>query len=189
MFKKLALVLGVLIVAWWVYSNLSPTAGTVVSSSQAVDYVLQDVRQIDAEKRVLSVENQSGEWSVELLLSYNAHSTCPLLAKRSYRLLPIRYREEVLVHDCQPKNLLSYPEEALITSSKVVPLSNSPGAYGCAFYLAYKDPQYQCERLDQKAFDAFSKGLAQDSWVVYWTAGAEKSFVAFDRYANVIKKN
>ena len=189
MLKRLVLILGVVVVAWWVFSGVSPKSAGPVSGQQAIGYVTDDVKLITAEKRVLSVEKQGDEWAVELLLSYNAHSACPNLSKRSYRLLPIRYREEALVKDCSPKNLIAYPEEALMTSSAVIPLSKTPGSYGCAFYLGKKDDSYQCDKLDKNAFNSFTQGLPTDAWVVYWTAGEEKSLLAFDRYANILKKS
>lgn len=188
MFKQTVLILSVVLVLWLAFNYLSPTQAKPLDAGQAKAFVLDDVKNIAAEKRVLEVLQQEGEWNVDVLLSFNAHSACPTLKKRAYKLLPIRYREETIVGNCIPKSVISYPEEALITSSPLVQHSKSQGAYGCAFYLDKKDEQYSCDKLDKPAFDEFTIGLSKDAWVVYWTDGLQKTFLALDRNANLIKR-
>lgn len=172
------------------YPYLFPYVASL-SREQAKAFVLDDLRPLEVqgvEARVVSVRADGGKWAVDVLLTRNAHSSCPLVDKRFYTLPPIGFRSESLLASCAKPVSIGYREEALIASAKV--LSLSTGAYGCAFFLedlVRADAAAYCPSLDESALLAFADGLPAQSWIVSWTEGGATRWLALSGGGQLLK--
>ncbi len=173
------------------YPYLNPTQ-VPLNQEQAVAFVLDDVRPLEAQgiqARVVQVRPQGSQWAIDVLLSRNAHSTCPSVDKRAYTLPPIGYRTEPLLSACSAPVSIGYREEALIASAKRLPRLGA-GAFGCAFLWDRFDPAEAvsyCPPLDSDALRAFAEGLPAQTWVVQWNDAGATRWMALSAGGQLLK--
>ena len=190
MIKQIGIVAFLIIAGVLSYGMLYQQSNAIVDESQAVRFVLADVKDFQGDVRVLFSSQSGSKWAVSILMTSNPHSACPTMEKRDYALLPVSFRPEKIISSCEKRVPIVYREEALIDSAKL--LSFSGQAYGCAFknseFNAQAALEY-CPRLDFAAYNSFSQELPQDAWGVFWTDGLAQKFVALDSAAQVLKRS
>ncbi|GEM_PF-3529892 len=189
---SVVVILGVL-----VYPYLN-RAQTPLSQEQAVAFVLDDVRPLESQgiqSRVVQVRSQGSQWAVDVLLTRNGHSVCPVVDKRFYTLPPVGYRSEPLLSTCSPSVSINYREEALIASAKLLP-SLGADAFGCAFLAGsvssnsapdYASALTYCPQADFNALASFASDLPPQSWAVVWLDASSARYVAVSSSGKNVK--
>src|SRR3989344_3073101 len=152
--------------------SLSQQLYKPLTEEQARAFVLQDVSSLNAESRFIGASSFDGkQWGFEVLVTTNAHSSCPTAERRLYTLPPVSFRPATFIDACYPRAKLFYREEALINSANLLGIKDD--GYGCAFPASanwFEETAY-CPSLSPSEAAAFAVGLAADSWIVLWDKG------------------
>ena len=171
----------------------------VINEKQsAIDFVLKDASGTypNATITVMKAEMQGDKWKVDVKISAEGHSACPRVFVRNYELLPIYFREEQTIKNCQVSGSIVFEEEAVAASAKTPRASAaaSAGALGYATYISRE--QVETARNCTSCPSAFSAPIAemllkiapQNAWVVEWKAPAlnESVFVVLNEKGEVL---
>ena len=178
--KYLFLIL-LLLLVFLLYALTQELFSKSLDGDQARQFVLQDLKSLnsDAEARIIEEGFWEGQWSFTVLVSTNAHSVCPIVEKRFYKLPPVSYRPETFINSCYERSKVLFREEALINSAKLLGLKDG---YGCAFPVNadwFEENSY-CPRLQISEAAAFAEGLPEESWIVFWDYSGQRKFLALD---------
>lgn len=181
------------------FAMLPKQQTTVLTKDDVQKLLLKDLLEQGiqvSEVRVLNLNKapEADVWTATAIIAKNQHSRCPTVEKRDYSdVLRFKYRPEMLVNDCNQRASIALREEALINSGKSTRFATIVGAndaYGCAFELKEfnsKTAAEYCPQLDETAFNAFSTGLPQNAWVVYWTGANQTAFLALSPQNELLK--
>ena len=166
--------------------TLFPKPVTFFNEQEARDAVFKDVASLDAETRILSSTQNGSTWEFEVLVTTNAHTACPSIERRFYKLPPVSFRPEPFITGCYERSKLLYREEALITSAKKLGISEG---YGCAFKAgaSLTEEKKYCLNMNETAVSDFAVEIPPEAWIAYWDYHGQQRLIALDENAAVLK--
>lgn len=190
MLKQLSALVVFLVLLLLTYALFTPTANDgELTSTQAIDLVLQDLKYLEDQGNELKVEqvtqSEKYGWEITMRITDAPHSFCPTVIKRFYTLSPFGFRPEDVIINCNEKHPILYREEALINSGLLSEVRALPNARGCAFYVGenavdLKSSKQYCPWIQVDELTNFVQGVPPESWVVHWSNNEKFVLIAFD---------
>ncbi|MCX6767811.1 MAG: hypothetical protein NTY90_03740 [Candidatus Micrarchaeota archaeon] len=194
--NRVIVLVGALLVVFLVVGMLSQPPA-VQDKESAVDFVLKDALGAypGAAVNVTKAGNEDGKWKVDVKIVVDAHSPCPKVFIRNYELLPIFFREQQILKNCEVSGNIVSEEEAIVVSAKKGALASKAAAAGALGYVTYFsraviDAARNCTSCQSALPAPLAGPLAgaesQNLWVVEWRLANQSVFTALDEKGEVV---
>jgi hypothetical protein len=196
--RWIAVLIVVAFVLLAVYSFFPPQA-QVMDRDSAANAALKDARDAypNASLSILSVEgNETTGWNVKVKITLDAHSICPKVYVRDYELLPIRFREQVIMTQCDKLRApIIYGEEAQADSGILLNCVRDAAQKGALGYF-YEVPKDQGPGILPSKATSMVAGLNQSVWLsnqrvwaVEWRGADFSEVVLLDESARILNES